>query len=455
VTMRWERRAVGLVALVLALGFPRVGSAQVPGSAAPVNVSLEEALQRAVERAPRLEEGRARESAAKSTYDAKRAMALPSGTVSSSVSRNNHVPEVQIGLPTGGTRVLFPDIPDSYRFRGELFVPVYAFGRVQATLDSAQSDIQAASADLKATEADVRLDTARAYWFLVTSIETIGVLEESLVRADAYVADVKARVDAGVLPPNDLLSAQAQRARQAVRLLQARNGRSFAELDLGRLIGEPAGTRLVPTTAVDRSSPVAVALESLTEAALVAKALGGRPESVALLARSSGLRSSAEAAIANLRPYITGVAALEPARPNVKFVPPTRDWRTSWVLGANFTWPLFDSGRSKAESAALTSSAKAVDARRHEFEDMVAFEVRQLLLDLESNRAALSAAGEAVTAAAEADRVVGERFRAGVATSTEVLDAQVALLEAQVEQTRLQASIRLTEARLIRAVGVQ
>ncbi len=86
---------------------------------------------------------------------------------------------------------------------------------------------------------------------------------------------------------------------------------------------------------------------------------------------------------------------------------------------------------------------------------MVAFEVRQLLLDLESNRAALSAAGEAVTAAAEADRVVGERFRAGVATSTEVLDAQVALLEAQVEQTRLQASIRLTEARLIRAVGIQ
>jgi outer membrane protein TolC len=58
-----------------------------------------------------------------------------------------------------------------------------------------------------------------------------------------------------------------------------------------------------------------------------------------------------------------------------------------------------------------------------------------------------------VTAAAEARRVVGERFLAGVATSSEVLDAQVALLEAQLERSRLNAALRLTEAQLLRAVG--
>ena len=56
-------------------------------------------------------------------------------------------------------------------------------------------------------------------------------------------------------------------------------------------------------------------------------------------------------------------------------------------------------------------------------------------------------------AASEARRVVEERFRAGVATSTDVLDAQVAALDAEVEHTRLQASLRLTEARLLRAMG--
>jgi outer membrane protein TolC len=60
-----------------------------------------------------------------------------------------------------------------------------------------------------------------------------------------------------------------------------------------------------------------------------------------------------------------------------------------------------------------------------------------------------------VAAATEARRVVGERFAAGVATSTEMLDSDVALLEAELEQSRLQAALRIGEARLLRTVGAQ
>ncbi len=75
------------------------------------------------------------------------------------------------------------------------------------------------------------------------------------------------------------------------------------------------------------------------------------------------------------------------------------------------------------------------------------------MLDLESGRAALAASTEAVAAASEARRVVAERFRAGVATSTDMLDAEVAQLEAELERTRLQAGQRLAEAALVRAAG--
>jgi outer membrane protein TolC len=49
--------------------------------------------------------------------------------------------------------------------------------------------------------------------------------------------------------------------------------------------------------------------------------------------------------------------------------------------------------------------------------------------------------------------VVGERFAAGVATNIEVLDSDVAMLEAELERTRLLAALRIGEARLVRAVG--
>ncbi len=72
------------------------------------------------------------------------------------------------------------------------------------------------------------------------------------------------------------------------------------------------------------------------------------------------------------------------------------------------------------------SQADAIGARLDEFDALVAVEVRQRQLDLESAAAALEASNEAVTASTEARRVVGERFAVGVATSTDVLDSDVA-----------------------------
>ena len=59
----------------------------------------------------------------------------------------------------------------------------------------------------------------------------------------------------------------------------------------------------------------------------------------------------------------------------------------------------------------------------------------------------------AVRAAADARRVITDRFAAGVATSTDVLVAQVALLENELSRTRALATVRLAEARLQRSLG--
>ena len=80
-------------------------------------------------------------------------------------------------------------------------------------------------------------------------------------------------------------------------------------------------------------------------------------------------------------------------------------------------------------------------------------EVRQRALELESAVAAIAAATSGVTAAADARRVVDERYRAGVIAGIEVLDSEYALLQAQLDLTRAQATVRLAEARLTRALG--
>ena len=96
---------------------------------------------------------------------------------------------------------------------------------------------------------------------------------------------------------------------------------------------------------------------------------------------------------------------------------------------------------------------RRLEARLSDFDRQVTFEVRQRQLELESSLAAIATTSDGVRAAAEARRVVAERFNAGVVTNTEVLDAQTALLQAELDRTRALVNARMAEARLMRAVG--
>ncbi len=103
-----------------------------------------------------------------------------------------------------------------------------------------------------------------------------------------------------------------------------------------------------------------------------------------------------------------------------------------------------------AEAEAAT---RAAQERLKDLDTLVAADVRQRLLDLNSSLASVRASDDGVRAAMEARRVLGERFAVGVATSTEVLIAQDQLLAAELARARALANVRLAEARLERALG--
>jgi outer membrane protein TolC len=419
----------------------------------PLPLTLEEAIARGVAQAPRIAEARAREAAAAATVQSRRAPGAPSLSATSGYLRTNHVDEFGVRQSNGTIAILFPDIPDNYRVRGELTIPLLTGGRVDFSVAAAAADLRAAEADTRVAEQDVRLDVIRAYWVLVMARESVHVLEAGLQRMDAWVGDVQARVTAGVLPPNDLLSAQAQRAHQNVALIQARNAASLAELGVARLIGIDLTQPIVAVTPVDRPLDGAAEATAQPVQALVNRATEARSERAGVRERQEALRASANAALATMHPQVAALAAVEPSRPNPRFVPRMDQWRLSWDLGVSAMWPLWDGGRARADHATALAQSNALGNRLRDLDAAIAVEIRQRLLDIESNRVALQAAGEGVIAATEARRVIGERFNAGVATPTDVLDAQNAVLQAELERTQVSAALRLGEAGLLRAIG--
>ncbi|MBA2259273.1 MAG: TolC family protein [Acidobacteria bacterium] len=434
-------------------------------ASAQERVTLEEAIARAVQRGARLAEVNARRAGAEAGEFGAAAARMPVVSVAGGYTRTNHVEEFGIALPGQPLRLIYPDVPDNIRSRLDLQWPIYTGGRTAALEAVARAEKNALTEDLEALLADLRLEVTRAFWAAVTARETERVVSRAVQRMDVHVAALRVRLEQGLIPPNEVTSAEAQRSRQHLLAIEARNNRLVSDADLRRLIGGsgdlvPAadlgtatfikGTGTSPSENRPENAPVpaekvAVPLEKVAVTQR-AELRGFEQRLRASRGREEGVRSTS-------KPQVAAVAGLDYARPNPRIFPRAARWEDSWDVGVNVAWTLWDGGRRKAEQAEAAAATRAVRARMTELERQIAFEVQQRELELDSSRAAITAAEDGVRSALETQRVLGERYRAGVATSTDVLDAEGALLQAELERTRALANQHLATARLARAAG--
>ena len=406
-----------------------------------VRLTVSEAVDRAMQASHRLAEANAREAGARATVRVRESADQPTVNLSGGYTRTNHVEEFRVFQP-GELRVIYPDAPDNLFSRVALQWPIYTGGRTDALQRAAEAEARAAGSDVRAARADLRLEVVRSYWALATANESLRVLDEALARSDAHVRDVRAQFDNGLIPPNEVSSAEAQRSRQQVLQIEARNFRSSAMEDLHRLTGF--------TEEIEIAERLEAAAQPGTIATLEASARAERQAQAERIIAADQRRRAAEA---GRRPTVSVNGAVDYANPNPRIFPRAEKWQESWEVGITANWTLWDGGRTAAEVLEADAAATAARARLEELDSLFALEIRQRSLDLDSARASLVAAGDGVRSAAEARRVVTERFTVGVATNTEVLDAQLALLQAELDRTRALAAIRLAEARLDRALG--
>jgi outer membrane protein len=439
--------------ILCSIGLGASAQAQQPAAAASSaelaeRLTLEDALERGAANSLRLAELESRKQGAEAAEAGRQAAGRPLLALTGGYTRTNHVDEFGIAVPGLPPRIIYPDIPDNVRARLDLQWPVYTGGRAGALERAASAEREAAGEDLAAARADLRLEITRAFWALVTARETEQVVARSLDSMGKHVADLRIHLEQGLIPPNEVLSAEAQQSRARLLAIEAGNTRAVSEADLRRLLGEDGDRPLEPVATL---APAPAPDDS--PAVLADAARRQRPERRALEDRVDASEARGAAAGSAARPQIGIAGGYDYARPNPRIFPRSGDWRDSWDLSVNVTWLLWDGGRRRAEYAEALASERGARSRVSDFDRQVAFEVRQRWLEVDSSRAAISAADDGLRSAVEARRVLSERFNAGVATSSDVLDAEIALLQAGLDRTRALANARLADARLERAIG--
>ena len=311
------------------------------------------------------------------------------------------------------------------------------------------------SSELQFHEAVVQTVAAvkQAYWTLKAALANVTVQQRSLDLAAELARQNRIRVDAGQVPPLDLVQAEAEVAERRENLIQARAIAGDAEDRLRRLIMDPSDAAFWQVAIDPNDTPPEPGPPPQTEAA-VAKALDGRYD----LARAANDLENARSEVSYLGnqrlPDVrleasyrgNGLGGTQLVRTGVfpGNVSGTRDRSFGAALGQAFTtaYPTWSLGVTVSYPIGR-STDEASFARAGIERDQAARRLDSLRLDAAEaiRRAArqMSSTGERVDAARAtaslAERRLNDeqrRFDVGLSTTFLVTQAQRDLLQAQV-----------------------
>ncbi|HET9653027.1 MAG TPA: efflux transporter outer membrane subunit [Usitatibacter sp.] len=365
-------------------------------------------------------------------------------------ARAQQLPDV--GLSAGaqradglGTAARPPGLPQTlYTFGANASYEADLFGRLALATKAASLDAAASEALLRNARLVIQADVAQAYLQL-RAIDEERQLVRGTVEAYRGTLDLtQRRYRAGDVSELDVARAGAQVASTESDALALDRTRATLEHAIAVLVGETASTFSIA------QRPWSSALPSIP-AGVPATVLARRPDVQAAQATLAAAQSRVGVAKAAWLPDIALTASGGVASSEISEL--FRYSARSWGIGALLSLPIFDGGRRQA----------AIDVRSGQMDEAIAQYRQQVLValqDVEDELAALRLLAEqaeaqqrAVTAAARATTLSGIRYRDGIVSQLDLLDAQRSELANRRQALQVRSAQYQATVGLIRALG--
>jgi outer membrane protein len=340
-------------------------------------------------------------------------------------------------------------------------------GVVTRTIESAADALlDGAFADARQTQAQVVLDAAAAYWSYVAAGERLRLLERTEARARELVADTRQMVAADERPASDTLQVMATMALRTVGRLNAEQGLLESREQLGLAMGLPGSLALSIPAAGTPFPQLTSEVDALDTARAfvttrwIAEAMRRRPDLKSLQSRERASDLELRSAEGALRPQMdlivgAGYQGLVQGGRNLGgFFAPLRDnvpGLTSSIQIAMRMPTANALARGRLRMAVAGTSQR--DIARRDAQRRVETGVTVAVSGVWQARQALRQAQRSVGLSEQAVDNERQKFRLGVATLFDVINAEDARLTASLSLINAQAQHAVALASLLFITG--
>ncbi|HEY5371676.1 MAG TPA: TolC family protein [Hanamia sp.] len=348
------------------------------------------------------------------------------------------------GSDTSGNRGGLPKINQAMYGIFSVSLPIFTGGKIKYVIESAKYLEQAMTLDADQDKEAVILNSVNAYINLYKASVTLNVVKENLAQSRKTDSVLSRLEENGLLARNDLLKSELQTSNIELSLLDAESNLKMANVSMDLMIGYPETTILKPdTTNIDK----AITIKTLDEYEQMA--LQNRKDMQALNFRKQSAVAGISMAKSDLYPSIAlsggDVAANIPGLVSISL---------ATNIGVGVKYDLSSLWKSKANIAAAKSRVTEISANQAQLSDDVRLQVNQSYEDYLLSQKKTEVYNVAVVQAEENYRITKNKFDNSLVTTTDLLDANVALLTAQIRLAVARADVLLAYSKLLETSGI-
>jgi len=334
--------------------------------------------------------------------------------------------------------------PNNYNFRASVMKQVFTWGRVGKTVEMSKAGSDLAADGLLLAKHMLSYQAVPLFYGTLFFKEAIKVLDENLKNFEKKLDITSQRYEAGLASSFDRNLIQVQISGLRAQKLDFENSIHKFRIAFNALSGRNEDDPFEP------ASQLVLEPETFDEAALLKEALANRIEFRQIQHQVNlGEASLGLAKIGN-KPTLTASFNYEFRN---GFMPEMDKIKGNWTALLAVTYPAFDGFRVASQVAQAESNLRAVEMKKTDQERTVAMEIQSALADLKTTEQKLEIEKVKIKQAEDALRIADERYKNGLLSATDLIDAQNALESARLNVLQLIYNHTLSRYNLFRSCG--
>jgi len=309
---------------------------------------------------------------------------------------------------------------------------LYSGGKIESLIDQAEANKQISLNDLEKEKQEIIYKITEAYCQVLQAEGMKRVSAQAIKQMQTHLESSDALLKEGMIAPIDLNRIKSQLSNLEHNLIKAENGYKLTIYKLNSIMGIDLNIELVLENNLSYE-PCEINLEDA-----LAQAGENRSELMNIAQQRRIMEKMVDVAKSNRRPQVILSA---------------ESGITGWQAMIVAEYSLMDGGVNKAKIEQAEINLAQVDQSEKQVRQLIEFEVRSVYLNMKEAEKLIKVAEEGIKNSQESFRIAQVKYNAGIATNTEVIDAQSTLIEAETNFLNALYNYNINRAALIKAMG--